>query len=152
GGTRPQVELPLLSRRIRARLAGWHSRMPGDPFDEPDWVSFSEWLNGWLEPVLGDEGVLVVIELEGFAGGPFHVAARRWPCIYASSWTQLLRNARSGARVRPAALGIACVPRSGESAEVVEAMWASVRRAEQLARPPAFTVESIVGEHCDRAA
>lgn len=132
--TVPAVDLFCLAGQMAVRLDVWHARRAGDPFDHPDWEGFRTWLRDTVRGG-GTEGVshLVVIDHPELGALPYHLAlAPDWTVSHASDWQVAAAAIERSAQPRPlSTVGVACAPRSNETAGVREALSAS---AEATAR------------------
>lgn len=147
----PKVDLEQLAARINQRLSAWHPGRKGDPFDLEDWRRFELWLNEALTGWLPDGGQLVVIEHAELAGLHWHVAAApRWRTCYVPSWSFLLTAEEAASPLEQDVLGIAVVPRFGESDEVAQALSESVASTERFAARSLLRLERAEHAHCDR--
>lgn len=149
----PDLEIGELATRLRARLGNWRPGRRGDPFDLPEWRTLEEWLLASLSPHLGEEGHVVFVESREHAGLPWHVAARRWPASYATSWTAMLSLASETPRQELHRVGVVLVPRSRESDGVLQALRASAVRTREAARAAGLVFLQEEDERrCDHAA
>jgi tetratricopeptide (TPR) repeat protein len=147
----PGVDLDELADRIQQRLSVWHPGRKGDPFDLPEWTTFTDWLQQTLAGRLPDGGQLVVIEHEEVWGLQWHVAAApRWRTCYASGWTALLNGGSSKRSQDP--IGVAMVTKFHEAPQVLDALKASLARTRSMARSVRRKCRAAIQDKCDRAA
>jgi hypothetical protein len=149
--TPPPGHLPKLANWISSALETWRPRRKDDPFSRPDWCAFEQWLERELEPVLGNNGHLVVIEHTGLGGMPWHVAARRWTCSYAACWSDLVAISETSP-TEPDSIGSLLVPRYRENEDVVAALQKSAAHAASLAASQCLRHELPSAVASDRAA
>ncbi len=145
------ADLVGLSRWISDVLETWRPRRKDDPFEREDWRAFEKRLERELEPLLGDCGHLIVIEHTCLEGLPWHVAARRWTCSYAASWTDLIA-ADKRSPTSPTSVGAFGVPRYGENGSVIAALDHSAEQAAKLAASLDLRYDRVSGVDADRAA
>jgi len=147
-----EVDLESLAAKMRRRLRDWTPSRPGDPFDHPPWIAFEQWLNAELGRRLETNAHVIFIEHDEYAGLPWHAAvAERWTASYAAGWGRLLALADTAAA--PARqLGLAVVPRYGESAEVAQALRESAERTLAAASAHTVPLRACEGTACDVSA
>ena len=136
----PNIEIGKLAATLRERLSNWRPGRRGEPFDLPDWRALEEWLVGSLSPHLPGDGHVVFIESQEHSGLPWHVAARRWPASYATSWTSMLLIRSEPDRRGNQRVGIVLVPRTHESEQVLQALRESAARTRDFAGVSGFDV------------
>ncbi len=146
----PCVELARLAREIRNKLCNWRSSRPGDPFDLPEWLQLERWLVAAVSLELSPGDHLVFFVHRDHAGLPWHVACgRHWSSSYAAGWTSLLASPGPPEPGWPSAVGIALVPRFGESQAVLNALRSSASRTSDFARRkglPCLTLPEGAGD------
>ena len=147
----PGVDLDILAERVRQRLSVWHEDRKGDPFDLPEWRTFTEWVHQTLDGHLADGGHLVVLEHPEVWGLEWHVAAApRWRTSYAPSWSALLAKPQTNPDLSTGPLGVVMVTKFRDSSQVLSALEQSVESARALAASVGREFESRVQVACDR--
>jgi hypothetical protein len=135
--------------QVRTALPGRRA----DPFDLPEWRALEAGLHAQVGPHLAEGDHLVFIEFEEYAGMPWHVAARaRWSASYAVGWTSLLAPAPAPSGAEAETIGLALVPRFGESSAVVNALRRSAQRTRDFAAARGLRCAAALEEDCDREA
>lgn len=146
------IDLAALERKMRVRLRDWTPGRPGDPFDWPAWRSLEAWVKAAIGEYAGADAHVIFVELDDFAGLPWHVAvADRWSASYASGWEMLLTLVdRSPADAGN--LGLAMVPRYRESVEVTRALNDGAQQVRELSAAHGERLVDVHGSGCDRDA
>jgi tetratricopeptide (TPR) repeat protein len=149
----PDGDLDELAEMISARLRGWHSLRPGDPFDLDGWQVLSRTLCEQVRERAGPDAHLVFLETPDVPRLPWHVAVSAlYPASYAAGWSGLLAMREPPERASAPVLGVAMVPRFGEAEPVRSAMERSLARTRAFARTAGLSCETSAGAECDRAA
>jgi tetratricopeptide (TPR) repeat protein len=149
----PDIEIGVLAANLRNRLRDWRPGRRGDPLDRPDWWALEKWLTSALSSHFPGDGHVVFLESQRHAGLPWHVAARRWPASYATSWTSML-----SLRFKPVLndshrVGIVLVPRFNETDDVLQMLRSSAERTRKFAEVSGFALLQEEDERrCDHQA
>jgi len=148
-----EVDYAVVAEKLGQRLMNWTIGRPGDPFDVQGWKTLEAWLIEQLSPYLAKGDHVIFIEPKDFAGLPWHVAAAPlWSSSYAASWSSLIALHNRPASSLHTSLGVLCVPRFGESAELLGVLRQSVQRQQTFSEEQGLHLLLAEGTTCDQSA
>lgn len=148
----PEIDWRELRERILSKLNNWTLARPGSPFDYDGWQKFEKWFAAEIGVEMTGAAHLAIIEGEGLAGFPWHVAAAAFgTCSYVSSWSALLALLQSAPPESESggALGAISVPSFDENPAILAAMEVSFERTRRFAKRNRIESDAARGTGCD---
>lgn len=133
-----------LRERIMHRLSVWYKGRSGDPFDDKDWILFSNYICEKVRAFIPNNTHIIVIEEESLVGIPWHVIfSEHWQCSYAPSWLDILHN--SSQRMKNPKIGVLSVHRHKDPISIQKCFSQGVKDIYEICKRK--NIEFIVFEN-----